>query len=76
MKKRPNHGNIDQDSVLYSHLFYQSDFNGRGEGWYFILSRNQPYGPFPDKEVANTILEGLVERLDKGESEEDIRDLG
>jgi len=38
-----------------------------------MLSQNKPYGPFPSQDVANTILEGVLERLNSGESEEDIQ---
>jgi len=57
-------------------LFYQSDVNGRGAGWYIELSNNKPYGPFLDKDVANTIYEGLVERLNKSEADGDIQKQG
>jgi len=67
---------INPDDLVYSHTFYQRDCNGRGEGWYFMLSHKSPYGPFPNKDVANTILEGLIERLSNGESEEDFRNHG
>ena len=73
MKRKSDDPEIDKRDIVYSHVFYQRDCNGRGEGWYFMLSRNAPYGPFPEKEVANTILEGVVKRLENGESEEDIQ---
>jgi len=72
MKKKSNHRETTPDS-LYSHTFYQRDFDGRGEGWYFMLSHNKPYGPFSDKDTAITILEGLIKRLENGESEADIQ---
>jgi len=56
-------------------LFFQSDVNGRGTGWYIELSQGKPYGPFLDKDVANTIYEGLVGRLSRA-SEEDIQNQG
>ena len=74
MKRKSDHTQINKNDVVYSHTFYQRDCNGRGEGWYFMLSRNQPYGPFPDKDVATTILEGVVKRLENGESEDDIQE--
>lgn len=73
MKRKSGHPQADERDIVYSHIFYQRDCNGQGEGWYFMLSRNRPYGPFPDKDVANTILEGVVKRLENGESEEDIQ---
>ena len=60
MKRKSDDPEIDKRDIVYSHVFYQRDCNGRGEGWYFMLSRNAPYGPFPEKEVANTILESAV----------------
>lgn len=58
---------------LYSRVRYQRDYNGRGEGWYFMLTPRKAYGPFPDRDVANSILEGLLIRLANGESEEDFQ---
>ena len=63
----------DKSDVIYSHTFYEEDFDGRGDGWYFILSPNKPYGPFPDKDVAETVLKGLLRRLNSGESIEEIQ---
>ena len=63
----------DEPEVLYSHIFYEKNFDGRGDGWYFILSPNRPYGPFPEKDVADTVLKGLLKRLHNGESIDDIR---
>lgn len=74
MKRKSDNTDIDKRDIVYSHVFYQRDCNGRGEGWYFMLSRNAPYGPFPDKNVANTILDGVVKRLENGESEDDIQE--
>ena len=74
MKRKSDDTQIDKRDIVYSHVFYQRDCNGRGEGWYFMLSRNSPYGPFPDKDVANTILDGVVKRLENGESEDDIQE--
>jgi len=76
MKSKSDKTQIDKGDVLYSHLFYQGDFDGRGEGWYFMLSHSKPYGPFPDKNVAKTVLEGLLKRLENGESEQDIQNQG
>jgi len=76
MKPKSGHTRINKHDVLYSHVFYQRDCDGRGEGWYFMLSHSRPYGPFKDKDLAHTILEGLVKRLENGESEDDIRDQG
>jgi len=76
MKQKSDHKKTNKDDVLYSHIFYQRDSNGRGEGWYFMLSHNEPYGPFPDKDVANTIIKELVKRLENGESEEDFQKQG
>ena len=63
----------DKNDVIYSHLFYEKDFDGRGNGWYFMLSHNKPYGPFPDKDVATTVLKGLLKRLESGETIDDIQ---
>jgi hypothetical protein len=72
MKRKSDDTKTDKRDIVYSHIFYQRDCEGRGEGWYFMLSQHSPYGPFPDKDVANTILEGVIKRLEAGESEEEI----
>jgi len=76
MNSKSDYGKNNKDDFLYSHIFYQRDCGGRGEGWYFMLSHNEPYGPFPDKDVANTIIKELVIRLENGESEEDFQKQG
>ena len=74
MKQGTDHNKSIHDYFLYSRVRFQRDFNGRGEGWYFMLTRRKVYGPFPDIDVANTILEGLLIRLANGESEEDFQE--
>jgi len=74
MKRGTDHQKIVQDYFLYSRVRFQKDYNGRGEGWYFMLTPRRVYGPFPDMEMANTILEGLLLRLANGESEEDFQE--
>jgi len=70
MRQESAHGKTVQGYFLYSRVRFQRDFNGRGEGWYFMLTPRKVYGPFPDKDIADNILEGLLIRLANGESEE------
>jgi len=74
MKQKSDQGRIIQGYFLYSRVRYQRDYDGRGEGWYFMLTPRRAYGPFPDQDIANTILEGLLLRLASGESEEDFQE--
>ena len=76
MKPKSGDDKTDGTDVIYSHIFYDQDFDGRGDGWYFMLSHNKPYGPFPDKDVAITVLKGLLQRLNSGESIDDLQKHG
>ena len=55
------------DSTVYfrsDRIFYQGGFDEvRGAGWYIAMRGGYSYGPFPDKDVAQTIAEGLIQRL-------------
>jgi len=66
------HDDVNEDTVYFrsDRIFYQTDLSGRGAGWYISMRGGNDYGPFPDKHVANTILEGVVRRLDKREAAE------
>jgi hypothetical protein len=74
MKGKSEQRKMVQGYFLYSRVRFLKDYNGRGEGWYFMLSPRKAYGPFPNKDVANTVLEGLLNRLANGESEENFQE--
>ena len=52
-------------------IFFQSTIDGRKNGWYITVTGEQLYGPFPNKQVAQQILDGLLQRLqDKDEHQQ------
>lgn len=55
------------DSTVYfrsDRIFYQAGLEEeRGAGWYIAMRGGYSYGPFPDKDVAQTIAVGLISRL-------------
>jgi hypothetical protein len=57
--------NKDDKSVYYrsDRIFHSTDVDGRGTGWYIAMRGGYSYGPFPDRDVAQTIIDGLVKRL-------------
>lgn len=44
-------------------IFFQSSPDGHNSGWYIALTSERAYGPFPDKQVAQYILAGLIRRI-------------
>jgi len=70
MNQKADHRLINQAYFQASRVFYQRGFNGHGEGWYFMLSDNHPYGPFSNMEAASTSLEAIVKCLSDGEFQE------
>jgi len=72
MKPKLDHRQINQAYLQASRVFYQDDYNGSGEGWYFILGHSKPCGPFQDEGVTNTMLEELVKHLSNGGPEEGV----
>ena len=74
MQQGLDHRKTIQNYFLYSRVRFQRDYDGRGAGWYFMLTPRRAYGPFPDMDIANTILDGLLMRLANGESEEDFQE--
>ena len=44
-------------------IFFQSLFDGRQNGWYITVTGKHVYGPFEDRQVAQQILEGLLQRI-------------
>lgn len=44
-------------------IFFQSSLDGRNSGWFISITSERAYGPFPDKQVAQYILDGLVKRI-------------
>lgn len=43
-------------------IFFQSTMDGNNSGWFISLNSKRAYGPFPDREVAEYILDGLLKR--------------
>ena len=76
MKPKSDHRQINQTYFQASRVFYQGDFNGHGEGWYFMLGHSKPYGPFKNKDVTNAALADLVKRLSNGEPGENVQQQG
>jgi len=44
-------------------IFFQSSIDGKNTGWFISITSQRSYGPFPDKAVAQYILDGLVKRI-------------
>jgi len=44
-------------------IFFQSTPKGDNNGWFISLTSERAYGPFPEREVAEYILEGLIKRV-------------
>jgi len=52
-------------------IFFQSTIDGRKNGWYITVTGKQLYGPFSSKQIAQQILDGLLQRLqDKDEHQQ------
>lgn len=51
-------------------IFHSADVDGRGTGWYIAMRGGYSYGPFPDRDVAQTIIDGLIKRLQARAAEE------
>jgi|GEM_PF-6378559 len=43
-------------------IFYQSTIEGSNAGWFITIHGGNVYGPFREKCVAETILEGLLKK--------------
>jgi len=43
-------------------IFYQSTIDGSNAGWFITIHGGNVYGPFREKCVAETILEGLLKK--------------
>ena len=58
---------IEEENAYFrsDRIFYHAEMDGSMAGWYISMRGGNDYGPFPDKHVANTILESVVKRLDK-----------
>ena len=63
---------ILDDTVYFrsDRVYYQAAINpgtanepATEAGWYISMRGGYAYGPFPDREVAQTILDGLIKRL-------------
>ncbi len=46
----------------HERIFFQSTLNGNNSGWFISLNSKRAYGPFPDRDVAEYILDGLLKR--------------
>jgi hypothetical protein len=44
-------------------FFFQSSLDGSNSGWYISITSERAYSPFPDKHVAQYILNGIVKRI-------------
>lgn len=66
---------ILDDTVYFrsDRVFYQGSSNAAESGWYISMRGGYAYGPFPDRDVAMTILDGLTKRLRAREVEEASR---
>ncbi len=51
-------------------IFYQGTIDGKMAGWYINIKGGNVYGPFPEKSVAQYILEGLTRRRRDLQTEE------
>ena len=70
MKRQTDEQNDDSVYFRSERVFYQADLDGRDAGWYIAMRGGYSYGPFPDRDVAVTIAEGLIKRLkDKASSD-------
>ena len=63
---------ILDDTVYFrtDRVYYQAAINAdsanesaTAAGWYIAMRGGYAYGPFPDRDVALTILDGLIKRL-------------
>jgi len=43
-------------------IFYQGAIDGSNAGWFITIHGGNDYGPFSDKYVAETILQGLLKK--------------
>jgi hypothetical protein len=70
MKRQTDSQNDDSVYFRSERIFFQADLDGRGAGWYIAMRGGYSYGPFPDRDVAETIAEGLIKRLkDRAEAD-------
>lgn len=63
---------ILDDTVYFrsDRVFYQGSSKDSESGWYISMRGGYAYGPFPERNVALTILDGLIKRLRAKEVEE------
>jgi hypothetical protein len=52
-------------------IFFQSTLDGKQTGWYITVTSERDYGPFPTKQVAQYILDGLLRRLEESQIHDD-----
>lgn len=70
MKRRTDDENDGKVYFRSDRIFHSADVDGRGAGWYIAMRGGYSYGPFPDRDVAHTIIEGLIKRLQARAAEE------
>jgi len=46
-------------------IFFQSAIDGTNAGWYITIHGGNVYGPFREKNVAETILAGLLKKANE-----------
>ena len=63
MKRQTDERNDNSVYFRSERVFFQAELNGRDGGWYIAMRGGYSYGPFPDRDVAETIAEGLIKRL-------------
>lgn len=69
---------ILDDTVYFrsDRVYYQAAITSKEQeesteaGWYISMRGGYAYGPFPDREVAEAILDGLLKKLRKRNIEE------
>ena len=75
MNRQTDDGNDNKVYFRSDRIFFQADLEGRGSGWYIAMRGGHSYGPFPNRDVAEMIVEGLIKRLqDKAAVDEQQQD--
>ncbi len=65
-----NHASTARDTTDRAHyrigsIFFQSTIDGTNAGWYITIHGGNVYGPFREKNVAKTILAGLLKKANE-----------
>jgi len=59
---RKLHNIVQLSQADHARIFFQSSMKGDNNGWYISLTSERAYGPFPDRDVAEYILDGILKR--------------